>query len=801
MAADSSSSSSSSSSDTEAPPKPRQAYQPFQVSQLRALASARPSASSTSKHVASTVHQLSNVKAKSDTSLASHSIPSLELASGNANDVTVIDSSSDSSSSVPVSPISLTGQKPPNHPIELSEYESMPPNTVASRAKVQLERDVNTVRSNFEGYQVQTNKRLDRMEDRQTRFEKQQEQVLGKLDILINRTEELPALNTPTIKNEKSVTDSYFTMANQIQGRRYRDKAVEGIPIKHKSQAIAFTQEVAKASLGGVRHLTSQVPKFYFKDGQPDFFPAQFTGKDGYCKPRPHWNIPFADNHHWFSVFIKVFRSMIPADESEFAAVCNQFTDRQILVLLHDGPFKSLSGGWKRENKPKQTKGSEAENEATESRKVDKKAKKRVAGRLEHKTLTRQTYRPLVIQVAGPEWNALWAKSVMSPDLTDSEGGKLVKRPGWRAEWSTEMYEGIDDTEWGKELAKPGVHRPLARRTVELVDDVPPVIYSGTGEDKTLVKIPRAMLSKDWRKTPKGAAWMKASAHLIDNNLRHKPDISAFLKSHRSRKLCIMEREEEPEREEVVAYDGEDEDEDFSIGDGGGEGEGKDNGEPVVTNVSTSGKIEIDPQLLGPSQAKPQARRPRLHGAKVIGLSADVPAIQTNLIAPTSHPMGNAPLLPPYLPLQPQHPIPVSLWDVPAQVVHQHPPSAPASPSHADHVPAAESQVPTTYYNSNSYSPHLESSTQPPQSFWQMPPPPTLSQQNATIHALEPTEKKKKKKRSKAKAVEQDDSGSLSAPEATNQLEEPPKKRSRGRPPGSKNKKTIEKERLAANSR
>ncbi|EUC59366.1 hypothetical protein RSOL_311410, partial [Rhizoctonia solani AG-3 Rhs1AP] len=94
----------------------------------------------------------------------------------------------------------------------------------------------------------------------------------------------------------------------------------------------------------------------------------------------------------------------------------------------------------------------------------------------------------------------------------------------------------------------------------------------------------------------------------------------------------------------------------------------------------------------------------------------------------------------------------------------------------------------------------------PPQPIWPdaaapMPPPPTLSQQTAAAAAAfapEPT--KQRKKRTKAQPSEQDTPGPSTITQDLNPSEEPPKKRRRGRPPGAKNKKTLDKERLAAES-
>ncbi|CUA76596.1 hypothetical protein RSOLAG22IIIB_12389 [Rhizoctonia solani] len=727
----SSSSSSSSSPDSKPASKPSQSYRPFQVSGVRAPSSAQPSTAS--KHATNTVRQPPSMKTKPNAPFTLRDAPILELASRNkAKGVTVIHRSDGDSSSLPESPFSPIRQRIDTGPALLNEDEPKHLRTAAGRTKAQLERDVNTVRGDFEGYQAQVNKQLDRMEDRQARFEKQQESVLEKLDMLIDRSKAVPALQGPIVKNEEPASTGFYATAKDIQKRRDRDKAVEKIPSEHKAQAVA----VAKSGLGGVRKLTSDAPEFYYKHGQPDYFPARFTGDDGYCKPYPHWDKSFSANHHWFSAFITLWRSMAPQDGSEFAVACKKFTDRQILVLLHDGPFSSLSQAWRRENN----------SEHVQASKTEKDAKKRGGGRLDSKTILRLQYRPEIPQVAGPEWDATWSKQVMSTENTDDEGGKEFN----------DMLVSIDDDVKRKELAKPGVHRPFARRTIKLVDSDPPVIYSGKGKDKKLVLYPRAMFSRTWRKSPRGKAWMKASTHLINNDLKRKPDVSAFLKAHPPLESGTAVVTEDLNGNEVAAYEGGDEGEGEVLGgvevEVKGKGKGKGKGEvededevygkgegarmdctesghntrPVLVNMLTGDEIEIDPQLLNPPQAESEIRRPQPRVANTADLTGEVP----------------------------------------------------------------------TDSAANGHPPYSESSTQQQsRDFWAMPPPPPLYQQNIAAPATEPTEKKKK--RTRAKVGEHDAPGPSSTAEYSNPSNEPPKKR-RGRPPGSKNKKTIEKERLAA---
>ncbi|EUC67638.1 hypothetical protein RSOL_566990, partial [Rhizoctonia solani AG-3 Rhs1AP] len=275
---------------------------------------------------------------------------------------TVIGGSDDGSSSLPESPRPvLPTQQPVARDLRLSsddEPKQTQAVTATSRTRVQIERNMNTMRSEFEGLKTDVNGQLNRMEERQVRLETQQSLVLQKLDTLIEQIskaqvvaptnfyakEERPDLSEQPQSNE------YFQLGSQIQGRRDHDKALEEFPIEHISRARDLTRSVAR-SLFGVKKLTTDATPVYYKEGRPDFFPKELTNRDGYCKPYPHWDISFADNYHWFSVYLSLWRSMVPKDSSAFEMACRGFTDRQLLVLLHDGPFKSLVTGWNTKKK------------------------------------------------------------------------------------------------------------------------------------------------------------------------------------------------------------------------------------------------------------------------------------------------------------------------------------------------------------------------------------------------------------------------------------------------------------------
>ncbi|EUC55737.1 hypothetical protein RSOL_129660, partial [Rhizoctonia solani AG-3 Rhs1AP] len=413
---------------------------------------------------------------------------------------------------------------------------------------------------------------------------------------------------------------------------------------------------------------------FYYKHGQPNFFPAKFTGEDGYCKPYPHYNLLFANNHTWFLALITLWRSMIPEDGSEFAAVSRKFTNRQILVLLHDRPFSSLAQVWKRENPSVHV----------EANPIEKSAKKHAAAHMDS----------LIV----PGWNATWSKQVMSPELTDDEGGKQVKWPQWRADWNIDICDRIDGAEWTKD--------------------------------------------KPWRKSPKGAAWMKASTHLIDYKLKHKLDISAFLKAHPPlRPSMVEEKEGEMEGGDVVELEleleAEVEDKDA----------GTSKGKEIEDDYTADGdKIEIDPQLPSLLQAQPKARHPR---PCVAPIGAPRPTIPVYSVAHTTLSMSPVPLPATHIPLQPQYLMPGLDKDAASQDPYQQNPGFtsvdPDAHLQSQHVSGSLVAVTHQPYNDSIYSATLVQ--QPLQPSWPMPPPPTLSQQNAAIPVPQPIENLKRKKR------------------------------------------------------
>lgn len=88
----------------------------------------------------------------------------------------------------------------------------------------------------------------------------------------------------------------------------------------------------------------------YFEDehGEPDTLPVQFVDPDtNYCRPYPHWKASLVKQVAWVPSYVLRFRSTIPNNRSELSTLLHSLSDEQIVILLHDGPFRSAQTAWR----------------------------------------------------------------------------------------------------------------------------------------------------------------------------------------------------------------------------------------------------------------------------------------------------------------------------------------------------------------------------------------------------------------------------------------------------------------------
>ncbi|KAG9084987.1 hypothetical protein FS749_004775 [Ceratobasidium sp. UAMH 11750] len=257
----------------------------------------------------------------------------------------------------------------------------------------------------------------------------------------------------------------------------------------------------------------------YFEDdlGEPDTLPTQFVDPaTKYCQPYPHWKAPLTKQVSWIPTFLLRFRSTIPNDQSDRSVLLHSLSDEQIIILLHDGPFKSAQTAWREMKK------TDEEVEAM-------RASARRYQRADRKAAVRGEYTRTIQLLQGPEWEYLSHPGYVSQDESDDDGGLITKRPEYRAQWESNLYDAIRAVEFEKSTTRPG-YRPRVLRRIEVVKRPIPLLERGTGSSKVVVRIASCGISKAWRE--QNPEELKKYAHLINTKATTKPDIKSFLADH-----------------------------------------------------------------------------------------------------------------------------------------------------------------------------------------------------------------------------------------------------------------------------
>jgi hypothetical protein len=184
-------------------------------------------------------------------------------------------------------------------------------------------------------------------------------------------------------------------------------------------------------------------PYFEDKYGEPDTLPAQFTDPlTGYCQPYPHWKLPLPKQPVWVPTFVLHFQSTIPNDQSETSTRLRGLTDELIVILLHDGPFKTAQAAWhdmKKMAMELQAMRSIAHQYQRADRVSDWVCFLELLHTYLHSNLQKATVRSgyikEILSLQGPEWDYLSHPGYMLQDESDDEGVLVTKRPAHQATW------------------------------------------------------------------------------------------------------------------------------------------------------------------------------------------------------------------------------------------------------------------------------------------------------------------------------------------------------------------------------
>ncbi|CAE6438793.1 unnamed protein product [Rhizoctonia solani] len=250
---------------------------------------------------------------------------------------------------------------------------------------------------------------------------------------------------------------------------------------------------------------------FEHKNGEPDTLPVFFANPlTGYRRPHPHWKKSLASQMEWIATYIERFRAMIPNNNSELSSLLRGLSDEQIVIMLHDGPFKTAVTVWRNR---KYTNEDIIRLQSNERRKHRATCKAKV----------RRLYTSDIPSLRGHDWEYLTHPGYMSPEESDLEGEVITMRPTHRAAWVNNLFGAIRSAEIKRGAQTPGL----------VVVDAPlliPKLEQRNSVSNTILRIPVCGLGRAWRE--ENDKELQESANLVNFSLTVKPFIDNFLSEH-----------------------------------------------------------------------------------------------------------------------------------------------------------------------------------------------------------------------------------------------------------------------------
>ncbi|KAG9107919.1 hypothetical protein FRC07_008562 [Ceratobasidium sp. 392] len=190
--------------------------------------------------------------------------------------------------------------------------------------------------------------------------EKRYESIDRKLDLLIeaanNVTPAAGATNSQPVPSQSSTNNETATFSNPLptpglQGMVINMCSSDATRARYGTQKDNAVKAFIRAAFQRTLDIpsTKRIRPVYFKvDGSPDFFPEALKDKKtGYCTPCPHWGRSLSDQVEWIPTYLERFRAMIPKDDDPTSIKLRDLSDRQVIMLMHDGPFNSGQDTWR----------------------------------------------------------------------------------------------------------------------------------------------------------------------------------------------------------------------------------------------------------------------------------------------------------------------------------------------------------------------------------------------------------------------------------------------------------------------
>ncbi|QRV96269.1 hypothetical protein RhiJN_24287 [Ceratobasidium sp. AG-Ba] len=401
--------------------------------------------------------------------------------------------------------------------------ESLAPRVHGAQPNLRLERQLNELSGSLEEHKSTSERQLNVIED-----------TLARILATIERLEASTSHTTPSVHLAPSTLDkSSDCLPNPPATAELTDivikvvaEARSRVGTKKAGPDENHAKEHARNNfyrMLGISCAREVKPYFLDKYGEPDTLPDQFKNPiNGYIQPCPNWELSLAKQVIWVPTYVRQFRMSIPKNQTPQAEMLRNLSDEQIIVLLHDGPFRSASTAWRNMKK-------------SDQEVKDMQSNARQYQRCERKAITRGMHIQSIPALQDPKWSFLSHPGFMSPDESEDEGVLLTKLPDYRAQWVNNLYAAIEVAEQAKRRPRPGA----SLRRIKIIERSIPHLERGTGCTKATVCIAQSAISKSWREAHLDE--FSKSTHFIGMQATAKPDIASFLAQYPESGTAVTE--------------------------------------------------------------------------------------------------------------------------------------------------------------------------------------------------------------------------------------------------------------------
>ncbi|KAF8594940.1 hypothetical protein BDV93DRAFT_564924 [Ceratobasidium sp. AG-I] len=328
-------------------------------------------------------------------------------------------SESDAEKDYPTSPVTTFGQRSAVHTAP-PPVAPQPQETMRARSNISIERAINDLTAQVEA-------QIRQSEQSQKETDQKLTAILETIDRLVVVQQAVPAPTpAPAPEPDQPPADKITYLTNPALTPELSNIIIQvcgSAPSRSgKSKESNALQNGLRAHTrdtwyGMLRIAAAKDVGPYFEDAnkQPDTLPAQFRDKTGYCQPYPHLRAPLTKQMIWVPTFMLRFKKTISVGDSEVSKALRDMSDYQIVVLLHDGPFKTAQNEWRRQK-------------LTVAQLDEMRAEARRKMRADRTATTRGSYFRAIPSLQGPEYGFLWNSGYVSREVSDGEGGTIIER-------------------------------------------------------------------------------------------------------------------------------------------------------------------------------------------------------------------------------------------------------------------------------------------------------------------------------------------------------------------------------------